>query len=335
VPQPKGQKRKQVRERYYGNKRDAQKRLNELVTAAQSGTYIIPSKLTTGAYCRKWLEGSLPSTVSPTTLHGRYEAVIRLYIEPGIGLVPLAELRPSHVHDLYKSLSKTYAPNTIRGVHTVLHRALSQATTLELLPRNPSTGVELPRCSPSDKDVLREDDIKKLLDFARGNKYYLALVLSVHTGMRAGEVCGLRWQDVDLEKKTVTVRQCAKMVGNRLCYGPPKTKSSLRVISLPDVVVGELRGVAHFYVPGDYVCPWKPANFCHWLVYVGEQCGIRATPHLMRHAHASLLGRLGENAKVIARRLGHSNVATTLNTYTHLVPEQDVEAARRAGDAFS
>lgn len=330
VPPPEGVTRKQQRETFYGNKKAAEKRLNELVGSVQKGTYIPPSVLTTGDYCRKWLEGSVKNTVAPTTLE-RYERIVRLHITPGIGSIPLSALHPQQVQDWYNGLD--YKPNTVKCIHTVLHRALSQAVRLKAITSNPSDGIELPRCNPSKKTVLCEDDILAIIEAARGGQYYLSIVLLAYTGMRAGEVCGLRWEDVDLTAGTVSVKRTAALLNNRIIYKAPKTRNSIRTIVLPQIALDALHDDQS--IREGLICPYRPANLHNRLSRLAKRIGIKATPHSLRHAHASLLDRAGESVKVISERLGHGSIQTTLETYTHTIPGQHRDAARKVDAAFS
>ncbi len=319
-----------------GTKREAEKQLAEWIASVNGGTYCEPSKATVATYLATWLRDDAKQSVSAGSLM-RYESIIRLHINPHLGNIPLDKLRPLSMQALYTLLSDNgYSASTVHLVHSVLSKALAKAVRWELLPRSPVTGLALPGLSPRRKPVLDEQQIIKLIEESLPGKYAVAVALAATTGMRAGEICGLRWRDIDFKGKCLTVRQNAVVTKEGLVYKEPKTKGSERPIDLPSLAMEALE----FAAPrpeqrlDELVCPFRPAAFYAYLNRLGKRLGLPVSPHTLRHSHASHLMREGVHPKVVSERLGHANIGITMNTYSHLMPSQQKDAARRIDESF-
>ena len=276
-----------------------------------------------------------------------YRQSVRNHIDPFVGDVRLADLRPDHVQRLYSErLAAGVGACAVRQSHKVLHRALRQAVRWGLVVRNVADLVEKP---PEPRSVVRAlsgGEVQGLLLAARGERlegmYYVAVV----TGMRIGELLGLRWSDVDWERQGVSVsRQVSRVRGGGLVFQPVKTAAGNRLVALGSdgldalrdqrVRVDSWRGFAgerwvehDLIFPNSLGKPLEPRRAGKEFRAVCERAGLGAVRfHDLRHTSASLMLRARVPARVVSERLGHSDVGITLNVYSHVIEEMQSEAA--------
>jgi integrase len=239
-------------------------------------------------------------------------------------------------------------------VHVILGGALHEAERLMLIKRNPVKFVRAPRPINREMIALDETGASRLLSLAKGTRLNVPIVLALTCGLRRGEILGLRWQDVDLDKSRLVVRKVLARYGATLVMKEPKTRSSIRSIALPQLAKAELRAhrVAQIAArlaaglptsPDDLVCPthdgspWHPASFSDaWNGLVRRHSQVpRLRFHDLRHTHATLLLRANVPAKVVSERLGHSSVGVTLDVYSHVLPDMQEDAASRLDQALA
>ncbi len=244
---------------------------------------------------------------------------------------------------LHAELARKGAGPTVRlHSHVVLRRALSQAVRFGLVPRNPCDAVQRPKVPRRAPKWLDADQTRKLLDVARGDRLEALVVLAVTTGLREGELLGLQWGDADLADATLNVsRQMLEGSDGTLATGELKTARSRRRVDLPVVAVEALRrhrarlgavplpSVPMFSDPGGG--PIRRSNLLRrWFYPLLARAGLpKVRFHDLRHTHASLLLAQGVNPKVVQERLGHSQISLTLDTYSHVMPSLQRDAARR------
>ena len=160
--------------------------------------------------------------------------MIRLHINPNIGRVRLARLSPQVLSGLYGQLAVNgLSPKSVRLVHALLHRALKQAVRWRLMNVNPADAVDAPRAERKEFHALDAEEAGRLLDAARADRYHALYVLAVTCGMRQGELLGLRWIDVDLDRGALAVRQQVSRIGGEWHFSEPKTNAGRRVVTLP------------------------------------------------------------------------------------------------------
>lgn len=333
----------------HGTKREAETFLAGLLREIGTGTYVAPSNTTLGDFLARWLEDYARASTRPST-YTSYRLHVRVHIAPDLGHVPLAKLTPLHLQRLYrKHLDAGLAPATVRRIHAVLHRALKTALKWGLVSRNVADAVELPKLTRPEMTVLDADGARRLLEAARGDRLYALWLLALATGMRQGELLGLRWQDVDLERGALSVRQTAQYVrGRGITFGAPKTAKGLRRLDLTPELVEALR--RHRARQAEERLAAGAAYTDHGLVF----CTQIGTPmnggnlvrrdfqrllqkaglppmrfHDLRHTSASLLLSQGVHLKVIQARLGHSSIQVTGDVYAHLLPDMSRDAAAK------
>jgi integrase len=185
-------------------KTEAQRLLREAMTDVDRGLTFDAGSLRLGEYLRRWLEDSVEGTVRNTT-YERYEQIARKHIIPVLGDVKLKNVSPTHVRGLYKEKLLSLSPRTVQYVHVTLHKALKQTVTDELIPRNATEAVKPPQVRREEIHPLTPEQVKVLLGAAHGDRLEALYVLAVHTGLRQGELLGLKWEDVDLEARKLQV----------------------------------------------------------------------------------------------------------------------------------
>ena len=343
----------------YHRRKDAERDLPRILREMQTGTYVDPTKLTVGEYLEHWLDAFAKHNVAPKTYEG-YAEFIQLYISPAIGHLPLTKLQPLHLQSYYSEMLRSgrrrgeggLSAQTVLHHHRVIRQALQQAVRWQILARNPADAVEPPKPPAREMTALSEEHTAALLSVAKATRQHLPILLAVSTGLRRGEVLGLRWDDVDLEQGSLTVRQCLQRTRGGLSFVPPKTQRSRRTVALPAFAVERLvqyRGeqaeeilrLGPAYQDDDLVIaredgsPWSPDAFSKAFRALARKADLpRMTFHCLRHTHASQLCKAGVHVKVISERLGHSTVGITLDLYSHLLPGMDEDAAQRIDTAL-
>lgn len=289
-----------------------------------------------GAVATRPWEGRL----APKTLES-YRATVRVHLAPTLGHIPLGRLAPQTIQGyLTSKLHTGLSPTTVRYHAAILHQALRQAVKWGLLAHNPVDRVDLPRRARVEMRVWDEEQVRMFLAEARRSSAYYALYLTaLTTGMRQGELMGLRWRDVDLTLGVASIQQTLYRIGKDVVAKEPKSVSSRRAIALPPTLVETLRGVQAEQMAarrefgetyddhGLVFCqssgkPLHAHNVTQRdLPRVAKRAGVpRIRFHDLRHCHATLLLQQGVHPKVVQERLGHSTISMTLDTYSHVVP---------------
>jgi integrase len=325
---------KQKSETVKGTKRLAEKRLTQILREIDEGKWQPPCNLNVEEMLWKWLNEHAKERIAVTTRE-RYASIISHRFSPTIGTVALRELKPLCIQELYALWEKEGLSLNTRGLyHSVLHQALKWAVQLDLIPKNPSEFLKPPAAGRGARGVLDDDQIRALLIGAAGNKYHLPTVLAISVGMRVGEICGLKWEDVNLEKGYLMVRRTiARLTGGELVAKLPKSKTSVRMLPLPEMAIEALKFSRR---GGDYVLWWQPSPAC---VSMGvkrlcDKLGLATTIHGLRHSHCSYMMRSGVPLKLAAARMGHSKPGFTAEVYQHIIPSQHEEFADRFNEEF-
>ena len=307
-------------------------------------------RLTLGAYLERWLEDVVKPGVRPRT-YGSYRELARLYVLPMLGGVPLRTLQPAQLQHLYGALlARGLAPKTVRNVHGVLHRALAQAVDWGLAARNVAAVVQAPKVEHPEAAALGPEEVARLLAAARDTRWAALLTVAVATGLRQGELLGLRWADLDLDAGVLHVR---RQLGRDKTFAPPKTSRGRRRVELPELAIEALRahrrhqdeergGHGPAYEEQDLVFCTHPGRPLGWRnvtrAFKGllRQARLPDMPfHALRHTTASLLFLQRVHPKVVQEQLGHSRIGITLDLYSHLFPSLGKEAANRLDDLLA
>jgi len=332
-------------------KREAQVRCAQLVAEAQSGVSLDPSRITITAYLNRWLD-HMRTQVSPRTLEVYAETIAR--IVPHIGNVLLVKLRPEAIAAMYAMALKSggqtgkgLSTRSVHMMHRLLAQSLKQAARWQLIGRNPCDAASPPRVERREMQVLDAYATAALVDAVRGRSLFMPIVLGVLCGLRRGEIAALRWRDVNFDAGRLSIVASFEQTnGGVVRLKPPKSGRS-RTVALPALAVEELRryrikqaedllqlGIrqsndTHVCLQPNYQ-PWAPRTLSSIFAKFIKASGLpRVRLHDLRHSHATHLLAANVHPKIVQERLGHANIATTMDLYTHVMPGMQDEAASR------
>lgn len=304
-----------------------------------------------------WLDNYARHRVSTKTFDG-YATTIRLHVLPALGSVRVQQLTPARLQAFYsQKLDAGCGPRTVELCHTHLSQALDEAVNLGWVARNVADRVTPPRWKPREMDTWSADEARRFLDAASASIYGPIWSLALATGLRKGELLGLRWQDVDTQRNVVAVRQTVGTLRGTLEIKRPKTVKSRREVNVAPDVLGLLRehrahqmeryqelqdkGLGSIWEDHDLVFPSAtggpihPDNLDRDFNRLIKQAGVkRIRIHDLRHSYATLAIALGNPLKVVSESMGHADVSTTLRTYAHVVPAQRTDLANSVGAAL-
>ncbi|MFJ4315811.1 tyrosine-type recombinase/integrase [Streptomyces lavendulae] len=340
VPQPDGTR---ARKTVYGKTwEECDTKRQELVLRDRQG---VPTP-TRSARLSEWLPHWLEEFVKPErkkTTYAKYETHIRLYLVPHIGSKRLENLGVADVRRMLAAVTAKASAATAKESHRVLRSAVSAACREELISRNVVQLVPAPRVQVRELKPWDLDQTVAFLEAARRDPLYAAFVLAVALGLRRGEILGLRWSDIDLDRRTLTVRNQIQRVQKELYADSTKNRRT-RVIPLPLMCVAPLRwqrlrqaaqreGAGAAWEANDYVFttrsgrPIEPRNISRSFERIADGAGLpRVRLHDARHGCATLLFAAGVPPRVVMEILGHSQIAVTMNIYTHVTEETRREA---------
>ncbi len=346
IPRGVDGKRQRRYETVRGNKREAQARLTQIMESLRRGQYFEPSMMPLAQYLNQWLEAGARSW-KPKTLAGHSWAV-HTHIAPRLGTIPLARLTALDIQRfLGGRLDSGLSSQSVINIYASFRRALNQAVGWELLVRNVIDRVSPPRLVKRRIRTLTPDEVPVLLDAANGTDFHLPIHLAIYTGLRISEVVGLRWSDINMRDGSLTVNQNVVMIDGRPHRNEyPKTATSRRTIKLPEATTLLLRSYrerreADLALLGiDFgietqVCIWsdgklmRPDTLNNGYKRIRHRAGIdeRVRFHDLRHTHATFLLEAGVPMHQVKDRLGHSSIQITVDTYGHLLPASDQNAA--------
>lgn len=350
---------KRIQKWYSGYRLEKQARdaMNDMIAEYRNGGFVAPDDLTVGQWLDTWLRDWC-NHIKPYTRRGYEDTAEQVKAE--IADVPLQKLSPARLqqmankwHTVGSSANRgPIAANTIKKAFVVISAAMNRAVALDMLRKNPCKAVSLPRVVKPEISVLSLDEVPRMLEACKDSDVYMPVLLALTTGMRRGEIVGLRWQDVDFDKAQLIVRQGAVQVAGKVLFDETKT-GRIRVVALSKQTMEALRQhrthqkelrlqMGNKWQDHGLVCtdefgqPTKPEWLSYAFMYFARQHGFKVTFHGLRHTHATMLLSQGVNMKVTQERLGHSNMSMTSETYSHLsqaMQQTAVEAMEQVLDA--
>jgi len=353
-------KRRQKWHSGYRTKRAAERALSEIVASVHTGTYLEPTKQTLSDFAREWLAAVKP-TIRPST-HYSYSRNLQLHVLPQLGSVQLRRIDAGMLNTLYAALltdgRKSYAggglsPRSVRYIHTIAHRMFRDAVKWGRLVRNPAEAADPPKAaSRPESTTWTAEELRTFLEATRGSRYWVAYLLLATTGLRRGEALGLRWQDLDLDAGRAAIRQTVIVIKHAVMIGTPKTASGRRTVRLDSGTVAALREhrkrqaaerllMGAGWTDNDLVfchpdgTAVHPERFSRGFLETVARIGLpRIRLHDLRHGWATYALQAGIHPKVVQERLGHANIAITLDTYSHVVAGLHEEAAEQVAALF-
>jgi len=349
-------KRNQQTKTIRGTKKQAQEILAEMLSSYNKGTYIEPSKETVSQYLDGWLE-TISHSVRGTTLE-RYRSICDFYIKPLVGSVNISQLKARQINYMYNTLltegrsdGEKLSERTVLHAHRVLHTAFTNAVKEGVILVNPCTGATAPSVEKKERLTFTAKETLEVLEKASGTRLFLPILIAATMGLRRGEFLGLRWSDIDFDKKELTVRQSASEVENEVVYGEPKTKKSLRKLAIPNIALDALKayrveqakiclqlgksldndepimsGLGGFHKPNQLTVSYG--------AFIKRNKFKHVTYHDLRHTYATLLLEQNIHPKIMSELLGHSTIALTMDTYSHVMPGMQQEAADKVDQIF-
>lgn len=333
-----------------GTKKQAEAELRKMISDLETGNISAPSAIKLSSWMDTWLSTYLPN-IEQTTKDG-YEEKVKLYIKPELGHIPLKALKNTDVQLWINKLTqKGLSPKTIRNAYNNLNAALNKAVVLRMIPHNPCEGTVLPKLQHYQAQVYAPATIQQALAAADNMADYLIVLLGATLGLRRGEMAALQWNDVDFSKGIVSITQNRVHVKNSVVQKAPKSKAGNRIIKAGPDVLSALRNAKSTYddavanTPGFknmgfVLCkengePFHPDSITQrWERFVAKHNLPSIRLHDLRHSNATALIAAGVSPKVVQHRLGHANVNITLNTYTHVLPSMDEDAAEKLDNAL-
>ncbi len=315
--------------------------MNELV----QGVLATGPQQTLKQYLEYWLDDVYKISVRLAT-YRNCAIIVHKHLIPGLGHIKLQKLTTQQIQSFYaKKLKNGTSASRIKNIHATLHTALDHARRIKLVSVNVCSDVELPRQEKKEKHPLTPEQARLLLQKVRAHRLEGLLTVALATGMRQGELLGLRWSDVDLDKGTLRVARTVTYLNGYGCVeGEPKTARSKRNIVLPQFVIETLRrhrvsqlerrlAVGSAWIDRDLVFPDDTGDFVisktllrrfHRLL---AEIGLpRIRFHDLRHSAATLLLSMGVPAKVVQELLGHSTIGITMDVYSHVLPSMQKDA---------
>jgi integrase len=336
---------------------EAQRQLNQAKLEQQQGKLATGPKRTVRQFLEHWLENIHRPNIRVNS-YRIYRQLLDNHLLPALGQYQLQRLSPQHIDELYAQKRKDgFAPETIRAIHRLLRRALQDAVRWSLVSSNVCDKVTPPRQVKFESQALSAEQVKQLLEVAKGSPIEVLLTLALTTGMRVGEMIALRWADIDFQDGSLQVRHTVSRVGKRfqengLVENDPKTESSRRKIVLPQFVLealkrhreqqAEMREKAgDAWQEKDIVFSnhlggfLERVNINTMLKGLLKQAGLPAIRiHDLRHSAATILLKMNVNPKQVQVLLGHSSIVITMDRYSHVLPDMQRGMMDQLDDLF-
>ena len=325
----------------HGPMREAQAYLTKL-RERDSGRDLEGAKITLNEYLDRWLETAVRPRVREKTYQD-YQGMLRRYVRPNLGERVLAGMRPLDLQTVYQQMrERGLSARTVRYTHVILKSAMQQALQWRLLLENPANGVKVPQQPRNEMRALTIDQARTFLKVALTTKYGPVLAVALTTGMRPSEYLGLKWQDIDWERQTASIVRSIRKLNGKWCFSDTKRSRSRRPIRLQNWIVALLREVQIGTVSRsscetvDLVfktASGQPPNAESLAKHFKSILELGGLPPMrlydLRHSAATIALAAGVSPKVVSEQLGHASTAFTLDTYSHVLPHMQDEAAAR------
>ena len=310
---------------------------------------------TTGQWMDVWFENCAKIKVRPSS-HQTYRGYIDNHIKPNIGDIPLGKLSSLHLQKLYKKLlaggrverieaknqPKGLSAKTVRNINQVISSAMDFARDQKLISSNPTDGCALPKLEHKEMKTLPVEQLTSFLREAKESGVFELYYIELATGLRRGELLGLKWEDIDLAQGSLRVQRQIARINGEVIEGPLKTKNAYRTLPLSADAVGVLQeqrkkgGSSPYVFPSPTGGPISPDSVLHMLHRVLKRAGLsKVRFHDLRHTFATLALQNGVDIKTVSGMLGHYSAGFTLDTYTHVTTSAKKEAANTMGSILS
>ncbi len=341
-------KRRQKNMGSYPLKRDANKRLNEIKEEIYKEELLLPNEIILEEFILDFLN-KYKMNLSITT-YNCYIRICKKYIIPLIGDIKLCDIKPIHIQNYVDDLLDLLTPQTIKVHLNILNIVLKRAYKLKLIKENVVQYVDVPKNKKYKNDIYDTNDMQLLLEKCRGTSIELPIILASGLGLRISEILGLTWNNIDFNDSTITIDKITVRDNGKVILKEPKTESSIRTISAPKEIILMLKRLKKDRLSAKL----KGEKSHRELVFYDKNLNPIAQDvlskkfrlflkennlkhirfHDLRHSHVTLLINAKVPIKVISERVGHSNINTTLNIYSHALKEMDQEASDKISDTL-
>lgn len=317
--------------------------LLEQKEAVSKGIYVDGKDLTLEAFLGQYMT-SAANNLRPKTIDS-YNYLIQNHILPELGNIKLSQLRPDQIQNFYNGkINAGLSKRTVQYMHAVLHRSLNQALRWGLVFRNVADLVDPPVPKKTTPVVFTVDQTRQFMEKIKGHRWEMIYLIAIGGGLREGEILGLYPSDITVERGVVHISKAIQYLkGRGLVLTEPKTDSGKRMVSLPEFVLQPLKAYLDslkanqtFLFETANNTPVSPRNLLRHYHSILQEMGLPIMPfHNLRHLSASLALKAGVNPKTVQQRLGHSTISLTLDTYSHLLPGVEEEAAQKIDGIIS
>jgi integrase len=334
--------RQYLNETVKGNKKKAEQVLTSLLHKRDLGELASDKKMTVQEYLEHWLETAARPKLTARTFDD-YQYVLGRYIFPKLGNRKLAKLTPVEIQSVYSNmlLAKDRGGLGLKSrsviyTHRIFSSALKQAVKWRILSNNPCQLVDLPKRDKTQMKAMSSDEVEKFLIEAKKDPYYVIFALMLGTGLRPGEVLALKWEDFSPATGNLNIQRALENVRGKISFKVPKTPRSRRNIKLPEHLVkllldhkDSLPFQSNLVFPSANDTPINERNLInrHFIPILKRAELSYFRLYDLRHTHATLLLKAGVHPKIVSERLGHSSITLTLDTYSHVLPGMQDEAA--------
>jgi integrase len=339
--------------KYFKTQYEARQWLQTTRSQIEQGLTFMGARTTLAEFLEEWLKGYQQSVRSKT--YYQYTQIVRGHIVPAIGSIKLADLRPDQIQSFYNAkIQRGTRSRTVLLIHAVLHRGLNYALKWGLLGHNPAQAVTRPKFKRPEMKTLNDSQVRVLLSASKGTRDEALFWLAVSTGMRQGEILGLKWSDLDWGTKRLQIkRQLQRLKNEGMTFSEPKSAAGKRAIMISSTMVEKLREhLDHqqqerqiagpnwqendLIFPSIIGTPLDHRNLFRDFKELLKKTGLpNIRFHDLRHTAASLMLLQGIHPKVVQERLGHSDISLTLNTYSHVLPSMQEEAAEKMDELLN
>lgn len=341
---------KQVKRRGFPTYKAAEDAMKLLEVEAMKGEFIEPSKMTFKELADAYIDAKITQELGSQTLT-MYKQHLKKHIIPRFGRNRVQKISPAMIQAFYSELSKELAPSTITKIHQIISGVFDLGVKWEIIGKNPADSVVKPVAKYGKFEVWDEKEVRTFLDAAKDDPLYLVFSLALKLGMRQGEILGLQWKNVDLNRNKLHIVQTLSHDGKYIMEGA-KTKSSIRTLAISPqlkkefirqrLLQNQMRLAAgELWVDNDLVITTSlgtavnPSSVRRKFNKLIEVSGVkRIRFHDLRHTCATIMLLNGVPVKVVSEILGHSDVTTTMNTYAHVLPGMHDSAVEMISDLF-